>query len=134
MKVNPDLFHIKIESTNAWAYGEKKAEEFPLAYNKIGEKLAKVSFLVNKIKPYPNPEDVNYNFDLLEAEALVLSKDQLIELMVANLKFDVLQKIDVHVDITSKLIELRKSQSKSLRRRELATFTTTLAKFTCPVT
>lgn len=106
MKVNPDLYHVKIEGTNAWAYGADKDDEFPKAYNKIGNQLSKVSFLVDKILPYPDPEAVSFSFNLLKDEAIVLSKDQLIELMVANLKFEVLQQINVDVDITSQLIEL----------------------------
>lgn len=112
MKVSPDLYHIKIESTNAWGYGDGKLEQFNKSFNTIKAKLEKVPMFADKILPYPNPEDVNYSFDLIDKEAMVLSKDQLIELMVANLKFEVLQDIKIDVDITQQLIDLAEKPIK----------------------
>lgn len=112
MKVNSDLYHVKIESTSAWGYGGDKEEAFNKSFNEVKAKLEKVPFLIDKILPYPNPEAVNHRYDLLEKDAMVLSKDQLIELMVGNLKFEVLQEVKVEVDIAQQLIDLAEKPIK----------------------
>lgn len=97
MKVSPDIYSVSIEDTTAWSCDTpQKVIDAQAKFKKVGFlTLANVEF----------KEGESY-YRLVENETYVLSKDQLIELSLADIKFKISQVIDVQIDITSQLIEL----------------------------
>lgn len=96
MKVNPELFNVEILETHIWSVDSQKDLDVKTS------KFKKVDFLKIKENKYG---DESY-FDALEEKRYVLNRDQILDLSINDIRFKILQKINVSVDITQQLIEL----------------------------
>lgn len=108
-KVSPELYSVSLDNTS-WLSGDNKEQEF----NKKQERFKKVDFIT--CLPY-DPEE-SYTHKLFEESTLVVSKDQIVELSLAGIKFDIKQKIDVSVDITQQLLDLAEKPIKIMTEGE----------------
>ena len=97
MKVTPELYSVKIENTT-WLSSDNKPE----AFMKERAKFEDISFM--EVQDFD--ESQQYSQVLATPEKAVLSKDQMVELLVAGIKFEVEQKVSVEVDITQQLIDI----------------------------
>ena len=96
MRIKPEIYSVKIDGTTAWGCDtpEKIVAE--------QAKFKKVDFL--QLANVEFKEGESY-YHILETDDYVLSKDQIIELSLASIKFEIKQVVDVAVDITQQLIE-----------------------------
>lgn len=101
MRISPNLYSVAIEASSEWDSTEPS--------------------FIERQKPYPdldfvelsvfNPEE-KYSQCLLKESELILSDEQLLQLAVLNIKFQVKQKINVSIDITKQLVELAEKPIK----------------------
>lgn len=97
MKIKPEIYSVTIEDTAAWSI------DSPQKLVEAQAKFKKVEFL--KLDNIEFKEGESY-YRLMGNETHVLSKDQIIELSLADIKFKIVQTIDVQIDITQQLVEL----------------------------
>ncbi len=94
MKIKPQLIRVHVDSS---AWGVKEGE-----YLERQESYRGFDFLtLSEFNP-----GAEYSQNLLEESDLVLSREQVTELAIAGIRFDVKQKIDIDVDITKQIIEM----------------------------
>lgn len=97
MKIKPELYHVTLDGTTAWGCDtpEKLAKE--------QAKFNGLDFI--RMKDVEFKEGESY-YNLVENDKYVLSKDQIIELSLAGIKFEIKQVVDVEVDITQQILDL----------------------------
>lgn len=105
MKVSPDIYVVKIEETCLWSCESQDD------LNKKIDKFSKFDFIELNDVTYKDGESY---YQLMDITEYVVSREQMVDLAVANIKFNVKQKVDVSVDITSQLIELSEKPIKIL--------------------
>lgn len=98
MKVQPKLYNIKIKSQSDW---ETKTIESLLNQQ---EKFKPFEFLILAEIP-DDMERFNYH-QLLDNENVVVSDEQMIELILAKISFDVIHEVKVDIDISREIMEL----------------------------
>ena len=101
MKVTPNLYNVVIEANTEWDPTESSFIEGQKPYHVLD--FVELSVF--------DPEG-KYSQCLLKESKLVLSDEQLLQLAVLNIKFQVKQKINVSIDITKQLIELAEKPIK----------------------
>ena len=104
MKVSPELFNVEILECYTWGDSVEK-------FNELQCKFKGVSFLT--LADF-DPDESHTQYVISERE-LVLSKEQILELAINNIKTKVKQKIVVDVDITKQLIELAEKPIKLIQ-------------------
>lgn len=103
MKIKPELYHVTLDGTTAWGCNT------PEKLVKEQAKFKDLDFV--RMKDVEFKEGESY-YSLVENDKYVLSKDQIIQLSLAGIKFEIKQVVDVAVDITAQLIELAEKPVK----------------------
>jgi hypothetical protein len=107
MQVTPEIYHVEI-STGEWLDGEVGSSEREGSFKKKQEKYKGISFM--ELSEYDS--ESKYSPELATPSSAVLSKDQICELAIAGISFQVKQKIIAKIDITSQLIEMAEKPIK----------------------
>lgn len=107
MKVQPEIYKVQIRDNRS--YGKKTKEEFL----KHQERFKGLDFV--KLTIYDNSSD--YGQNSIEEEELVLDKNQIFELSLKKISFEVKQQIKVNIDITQQLIEYAEKPIKLIQEK-----------------
>lgn len=109
MKVDKELYQVSIEVATHW--GKTSRED----YDKEAAKIKDIEFLA--AAPYDKEES---NYHTLVSDVFVLDKDQVMQLVLADVKFKIKQEIKVVLDITKEIIELAEKPLKIMTESGIA--------------
>lgn len=97
MKIKPELYLVDIEGVTIWSCDSEEK------LIKHVELFKQFDFIRMREVKY-NPETTYYQ--VADSDKYTLSKEQILALLLVNIKVKILQTIDIKVDITQQLIDL----------------------------
>ena len=106
MKVSKSVYKIEIEESIK-IYGEATQED----YDNFAKKFANIDF----VTVTPASEVVgkaSYDIKKFSNDVSIVDEDKILKLSLNNIKFKVIEKVDLNIDITEQLVELAEKPIK----------------------
>ena len=116
MKVSKNLYNISFEN-NFFSHTGDTQEEKKLNFGKQQDKYRKLSF-INEEHIADFEENQSYSYLLKTDRPMTVQRDDLVEMMVSNIQFKVIQEINIDLDISQQLMDLAEKPSITLKTEQ----------------